>query len=188
MNYLEKELIEKIRNNDTRAFDVVFNRYYSILCTFAADLIMRIDLAEEIVQDVFVKFWDHRNSIHVTTSLKAYLFKMVQNSCYNYIRDHATLKNIKEVSIEDITLQFELLKINDTDSVFDKLWSAEMESDLSKAIESLPDQCKEIFYLCRYEGLTYSEISKKLAISVSTVKTQMSRAMEKLEVVVKKYI
>ena len=188
MNYLEKELLEKIRNSDTRAFDVVFNRYYSVLCVFATDLLMKSELAEEIVQDVFLKFWDHRNTIQINSSLKAYLFKMVQNHCYNSIRDKAALKKIKEVSIEDFTLQFELTKIDNTDSVFDKLWSAEMERELEKVIDTLPEQCKNIFYLSRMDGFTYAEIAKKLDISVSTVKTQMSRAMEKLEVVVKTFL
>lgn len=188
MNYLEKELLEKIRNNNTKAFDVVFNNYYIALCTFANDLLKRADLAEEVVQDVFIKFWNNRSVININTSLKAYLYKMVQNHCINYIRDNNTSKIRKEISIDDAVQQVEILKLSDSDLVFDKLWTSEVEIELSKAIDSLPDQCREIFCMARYDAFSYSEIAQKLNISVSTVKTQMSRAVEKLEVVVKKYI
>jgi RNA polymerase sigma-70 factor (ECF subfamily) len=185
---LERELLEKIKKDDDKAFSLLFQNTYIQLCTFATDYLRKAEIAEEVVQDVFLKFWVSRKDLHITSSLKSYLYKMVQNYSLNYIRDHSTRKFIKEELLEDIDLSNPSFKIKITDSVFEKILSDQIEHDLSEALANLPEQCREIFTLCRFEGLSYSEIAQQLNISVSTVKTQMGRAMEKLHFAMKKHL
>lgn len=113
---------------------------------------------------------------------------MVQNNSLNYLRNHSTQKTIKEESIENIDSKNPALKMEIDNTVFDKILSDEIEKDLAEALKNLPDQCREIFILCRFDGLTYAETAQTLNLSVSTVKTQMGRAMEKLHIVMKKHL
>jgi len=187
MSPIEKEIIDKIREGDIKAFDFLFVSHYPSLCTYATDLVRTTEIAEEVVQDVFLKLWNKRSILSVQTSLKAYLYRMVHNRCLNYIRDHSTQKTIKTLSFEDIQTRLTIFDIKSTDSVFDDLLTEQIENDLNKAIGALPEQCRKIFYLCRFQGHSYPEIAEKLDLSVSTVKTQMLRAIEKLKDVWAKY-
>jgi len=181
MNNIEKEILSKIQEGDIKVFDFLFNSYYSILCVYAKGLLRVSQIAEEVVQDVFLKLWNGRSALSINISLKAYLYKTVHNRCLNYIRDHSTQKVIKEFSIDDIKSRFELLEIESSYSILDELLSDQIEDDLNQAIDSLPEQGKKIFCLCRFQGLSYSEVAEQLNISVSTVKTQMLRSIEKLK-------
>jgi len=187
MNPTEKEIIDKIQEGNSKAFDFLFTSYYSSLCNYARDLVKSTEIAEEVVQDVFFKLWVKRSVLSIQTSLKAYLYRMVHNHCLNYIRDHTTQKTLKTLSFEDLQTRLAIFDIESRDSVLDDLLSEQIEIDLNKAINALPEQCKKIFYLCRFEGLSYPEIAEKLDISVSTVKTQMLRAIEKLKDILVKY-
>jgi RNA polymerase sigma-70 factor (ECF subfamily) len=150
--------------------------------------VKRHEIAEEIVQDVFIKLWKSRTSLVINISLRAYLFKMVQNLSLNYIRDHSTKKSIHEQSFEDTDIQLDTYSKGLTEPISEKLFSDEIELDFFNALNLLPDQCREVFSLCRFEGLTYSEIAIKLNVSVSTIKTQMGRAMDKLHESLKRHL
>jgi RNA polymerase sigma-70 factor, ECF subfamily len=183
---LEKDLFEKIQKGDNKAFGLLFQSNYSQLCVFANDFLHKTEIAEEIVQDVFLKLWNTRSEIFIKSSLRSYLYKMVQNHSLNYIRDHSTQKTIKEEMLDDIDVYDNQLNREIADTALDEILSDEVERELTLALSQLPEQCRDIFILCRFDGLTYSEIAQKYNISVSTVKTQMGRAMEKLFVALKK--
>jgi RNA polymerase sigma-70 factor (ECF subfamily) len=104
---------------------------------------------------------------------------MVHNHTLNYIRDH--LGNTHEISADDLTIRAKILDIESTANILDDIISQQIETELKQAIEELSPQCREIFQLARYQQLNYSEIAAKLDISVSTVKSQMLRAIEKLK-------
>jgi RNA polymerase sigma-70 factor (ECF subfamily) len=187
MNPIEKEIFGKIREGDIKAFDFLFISYYPSLCAYAKDLVKMSEIAEEVVQDVFLKLWNKRSALSVQTSLKAYMYRMVHNHCLNYIRDHSTQKAIKTLYFEDLQTRIALIDLESPGSIFDDLLSEQIENDLNKAIDGLPEHCKKIFQLCRFQGLSYPEIAEQLDISLSTVKTQMLRAIEKLKEVMLKY-
>lgn len=180
MTLLEKDILERIKQGDREVFNLVFKRFFPGLCTFARDYIKTYDVAEDIVQEVFINFWVNRDKIQIRISLKAYLYRCVYNRCLNYLRDtHSHPRNIS-LDEENFKQLIEISLPDLTDSDFNNLFSEKVEEELDKAIETLPEKCKEIFMMCRNEHLAYSEIAKKLDISLSTVKTQMSRAMNKL--------
>jgi len=179
MNLCDDDMLKGINRGDKKIYDLVFKSYYSGLCTFAKDYLRSLDAAREISQEVFLYLWENRGKLQINSSLKAYLYRSVHNRCLNYIRDNLTLSH-KEIQFDQLKNQADLLFIGIPEDVHDKFFSEQMEQELETAIELLPEQCKRIFRLCRYENLTYKEIAKLLNISPSTIKTQMSRAMKKL--------
>lgn len=149
------------------------------MCSFAYKYIQDIDTCQEIVHDVFVKLWEKREQIDLSKSVKSYLFTAVSNKCKNHIRD-----NKKFVTNE---LATENTNYNDQDAL-KQLQYQELEEKIQEAINSLPEKCKEVFELNRYEGLKYKEIAEKLHISVKTVENQMGKALKVLREKLKNYV
>ncbi len=180
MNPLENEICANIRLGDEKAFNTLFKGYYSSLCRYAYDILRDQESSKEMVLDLFVHIWESRATFTVTSSLKGYLYRSVHNQCLNYIRNRKTRKVIDFVSSDDEKNRTLLLNIEVPPVIIEKLISEQLENDLQRAMDTLPEQCRKIFYLCRFENLTYPEISIKLNLALSTVKAQMLRAISKL--------
>lgn len=168
---MEHELLHKLKIGNEKAYHAVFHDYFSVLVAFANKYISDLDLAREIVQVVFVKLFEKRQSLEITTSLKSYLYKMVYNDCMNAIKS-------KKISFEHYSryaLQMDLL--TDFHDVIDQ---TEKELRIYKALEKLPPQCKLIIQQSRLEGRKNKEIAEELNISIRTVETQISKALKLL--------
>lgn len=178
MNPIEEEFIKKNKMGEHKAIVLLFTSFYSPLCTYATGILKDKETAREIVQDVFIKIWESGDQLQIASTLKGYLYKCVHNRCLNYIRDNARTKELFYSS----HTQSEIfrLRIETPPDVIESLFSEDAEKCMVKAMDDLPEKCREVFYLCRFENFSYSEISIKLNISISTVKTQMQRAMKKL--------
>lgn len=163
------ELMLKIHQGNEEAFTEAFDCYYPCLCYFADKFIHDTDEARSLVQQVFVDLWVKRHKIIIEQSLKAYLFRTVRNFALDYLK-HKTVetKYLKELPPEQAVFDHSLIE------------EAELNTRINSAIEELPEKCREIFFLCRFEELSYKEISGKLGISVKTVEMQMGIAMKKL--------
>jgi len=170
--FSEPEIIEKINAGDTKIFEALFREYYYNLCRFTAALIKSSSVAEDIVQEVFVKVWENRAKLSPVGSLKTYLYRASKNRALNYLKHLEIVNNWAEVSCEKIST-----KSSDPENEFLK---KELFSSINDAVKKLPEKCRTIFILQRKEGLTYKEISEVLNISVNTVETQMGRALKKL--------
>jgi len=187
MNLNDTYILEGLKKGDKFIYELIFRTYYQGLCAFAKDNVRSSEIAEEITQDLFLYLWENHSKIQIKTSLKAYLYRSVYNRCLNYFRDNFPSAS-KRIHLDKLGSQTELLKIEVTDVFFDKIFSGQVESELENAVESLPGQCREIFRMSRYENYTYPEIAARMNISLSTVKTQMSRAMKKLSEKMEKYL
>lgn len=188
MTSLEKEVLSKVREGDERAFEFIFKSYYPALCAYASDLLKLDDEAEEIVQEVLIKFWELREQIEISTSIKAYLYRSVHNQCINFIRHSKVVKSQSDKFSEEIIQSFELTLNTDTDFSLDYYFYDGLEEDIQNTIHDLPDQCRRVFQLSRFDKLHHEQIAELLNISVNTVKTQISRALEKLRTVIGKKI
>jgi RNA polymerase sigma-70 factor, ECF subfamily len=186
MNLREKELLAGLQKGDKSTFDFLFRSYYSGLSCYANTYLKSKDSAEEIVQDVFVKLWEKHNKILIHTSIRAYLYQSVFNGCMNHIKAVQT-SGFKHVDLEDISIRHELMSMEMADAEFSRMFTGDVERELESAINDLPDQCGEIFRMCRMDNLTYKEISNLLKVSRSTVKTQMSRAINRIMKHMEKY-
>jgi RNA polymerase sigma-70 factor (ECF subfamily) len=167
---VEKEhiLFEDIRNGDEVAFNKAFDLYYSRLCFFADKILRDFDLSRSVAQQVFVDLWIKRDKL-VVTSLQSYLYHSVQNSA---------LDVLKRKKVESRYLA--TLDKSETEEMKDLMEEAELADRINKAIQKLPEKCREIFLLCRFEELKYAEIAEKLNISVKTVEMQITIALKKL--------
>lgn len=187
MELLDSDIFEGIKKGDKRFFDLIFKNYYAGLLTFARDYIRSSDAAKEVVQDIFVNLWENHEKIQIKSSIKAYLYRSVHNRCMNYLRD--TISNSRQhIPIEKLKDQIGLMCIDYSESFFNESFSEQVQKELDETIESLPEQCRKIFRLNRYEKLSYPEIADLLNVSLSTIKTQMSRAMVTLHDKMKKYL
>jgi RNA polymerase sigma-70 factor, ECF subfamily len=187
MSWIESDISDGLKNGDRKTFDLVFKHFYPGLCTFAYDYLKSADIAKEIVQEIFLALWEKHHTINIKTSVKAYLYRSVHNRCLNYIRDNKSSSQ-STLQIGQLKQEADLLLLEIPDELFDSTFSEQVERELDDAINNLPEQCKIIFCLSRYENLSYPEIASQLNISVSTVKTQMLRAMDKLRENMSKYL
>ncbi len=137
-------------------------------------------MAKEIVQESFINLWEKRQSIDISKSVKSYLTTSIRNKCLNYLRD--TKKFNTEIILSDVLFQ----EVDFEQS--DKLIEKELNNKINNAIDDLPEKCKEIFQLNRFENLKYKEIAVKLNISIKTVETQMSKALKHLRKKLKDYL
>lgn len=154
---------------DKPAFESLFRSFFPGLVLFARKYLPDQDTASEIVHNVFLNLWEKRDSIDTSSSLKSYLFTSVHNRCLNFIRDQ------KKFDRDETLLQ--RLDSNEFIDASDRLEEQELEQRIYDALQALPEKCREVFSLNRFEGLKYSEIAEKLDISVKTVETQMSKAL-----------
>ena len=175
----------KVKKGDKRAFETLYKSYFSFLCLYAFGMVHDEGLVKEVVNDVFLKIWQKREEIEIKHSIKAYLYRCVHNSCMNSLELN---KKLREDSMTGITDQLKELSGQDEESIIEQLSLPQVEKDIAKSIDQLPPQCKEVFLLSRFEMLTYNEISERLNISVNTVKTHMSRALDSLRNSLKKYL
>lgn len=187
MNPDDHLILIKIKHGDEASYKLVFTKYYVRLCTFANRFIGNMHDSEEVVSEVFLFIWENRSNLIITISLKSYLFKMVQNKCLNHLK-HKGIENEYIKSVERNFASADGSFHNEPVYYSDNLIELELESEIKRAIDSLPEKCREIFQLSRYDNLKYSEISKKLTLSEKTVERQMGIALSKLREKLKDYL
>ena len=168
-----KELLILIREGDRVAFYNIYERYCKRLFGFVLRYIKNEADAEEIVQEVFVKVWEARSKLDIYSSFESFLFTIAYNSTISLFRKRVSEKKY----LEYIKLLQHLEKAPD---LIDEIQFNDLNSKVQTLLNELTPRQKEIFLLSREEGLCHEEIAKKLDISVNTVKTQMSRAFNKL--------
>lgn len=168
----EEELIwTKICQRDLSAFEAFYKENYKMLYISCYRYVGHAELAQEIVNDAFLKIWESSGQINLQSSLKSYLYRTVVNMSLNAIKKEATAKkNLKS-----------LASFSDTTTVADPdLEVEELKLQLYKAIDRLPPQCKKVFLLSRHEGLKQQEIADQLGISIKTVKNHITYALRQL--------
>ncbi len=176
---IENSWFEKIRRGDEQAFEKLFRAYYPSMCTYAFHFLNNRKEAEEITQEIFLKLWEKRTSLHIRTSIKNYLFRAVKNHCLNQIQ-HRRVKKQYIRTLQDHPQR----NPNPSDFLLEP-WLAE---EIENAIHAMPEKRKEIFRLSREEGQTYKEIADKLHLSVKTVEAQMGLALKNLREKLKEYL
>ncbi len=170
---------EQIRNDDKAAFSNLFVAYYTPLCEYAFRYVSRVEVMEDIVQEVFVRIWEQRKCWEPRVAVRAYLYRSVYHQVINDYRKKRFETSFKEDS--------ESLIPEKGESPLDRLHNRETSRAIYEAIELLPARRKEILVLRLLHGLSYKEIGAILDISVNTVDTQIRRALKMLRVKLKHY-
>ena len=176
------KIIDKEASDDEVAFELLFRRYYIRLCGFANKFIANPAESEEIVQEVFLNIWNKRDQLKLDDQIRPYLFKSIQNLCFNFLEHKKVIDTY--YSVIEVVYKNQAANFNTYESVF----YSELQTRVDVAIGTLPEQCRKVFQMSRQEGLKYNEIAEKLGISVKTVETQMSRALSKLKEELRDYL
>jgi len=176
----EKTLIQRLINGDQTAFELLFRFYYPGLVTFASQIVLDADEAEEIVQDFFVKLWAGRREIKKSETLKSYFFTSVKNRAFNYLKKEKINEKVRD----------ELREMIETDRLYqpDLFVESELQARIKSAFEKLPSRTNEVFSLSRFKGFSNDEIAGQLNISKLTVETHISNALKILREELKDYM
>jgi RNA polymerase sigma-70 factor (ECF subfamily) len=167
----DQSLVESIKNSNQGVFELVFNFYYSGLVVYADQIIKHTVISEDIVQSVFMKLWETRETIDIR-SFRSYFIQCVKNRCIDHLRSQQVKNKFDNRVPESDFL------VMDED-----LWTkTELSELIEQSVESLPPRCREIFRMSRYENLKITEIADQLKISKRTVETQISKALKILRV------
>lgn len=166
--YNEVELLVKLSNGDKYAFEVLYNQYKYRITGNLLKLLKSEEIAEEILQDLFVKIWDTRQSIDPQKSFKSYLFRIAENMVIDYYRKASRDKKVHDKLMAAATESYSHIE----EHIFNK----ESELLLYSAINLLPPQRKQVFTLCKLEGKSYKEVSELLGISHSTINDHLLKS------------
>ena len=168
MDLTDLDLYKRIKRGNKTSFDMLFKKYYAPLCRFAVLFSKDNDNAEEIVQSFFVKLWQQRKTVKISSSVKSYLYTSVRNTALNFIKKEQTRTNYELAYDENKESSHEEIKNKDFEKIFEH------------AVKSLPSRTKEVYILSKNEGLSYNEIAEYLQISAKTVENNMGIAFKKL--------
>ncbi|MEJ4088253.1 RNA polymerase sigma-70 factor [Galbibacter orientalis] len=163
------QLMERIKNDDEKAFHLLFNRYWEVLFVLAKSILNDEAIAKDLVQEVWINFWERRKKIE-STNIEAYLKQAIKFSVYKELRN-SVLSNEHKEYLQEIAAE------TATD---DHLIYSQTNNTLTNTIHELPDRCREIFQLSREENLSNQEIANQLNISKRTVETHISHALKSL--------
>lgn len=176
----DQELFELIANwNHEEAFDEIFRRHYASLCLYAMRFINDQHSAEDVVQELFVKFWERRNELQINVSVQSYLYKSTYHASLNYLRGKKVRGSYQA------NVQSESVELSDTT---DSMIQGELEYRIESEINDLPSRTQEIFKLNRFENKKYREIAQDLNISIKTVEAHMSKALRTLTLNLAEYL
>jgi RNA polymerase sigma-70 factor (ECF subfamily) len=167
--------IKSLSAGSEQEFERLFKDHFKSLYAYAFTILKNEAIAEETVQHVFYKVWEKKIPGTIQTSLKAYLYKAVYHESLNYLKH------------QKIKAQYQLHVMHQSKNQADqsasrKMMLKELEEKLRDAMNALPQQCRTIFQMSRFDGLKYQEIADQLGISVKTVENQMGKALKQLRV------
>lgn len=166
----ESLLFKDMQQGNASALEYFFQEYMEAMYYRAFGIIGDSAAAEDIVQEVFIRFWQLKEGLAITGSVAGYLYRAVDNRCRDHL-DHLQVKRRYEAECHHQELEYP----NDDEEEYNTL-----REQLKQFIDSLPEKCREIFFLACIEGLKYKEVADKLNVSVNTVKTQLKSAYNKL--------
>jgi RNA polymerase sigma-70 factor (ECF subfamily) len=170
---------DSIQPLNEHTLESLFRDHFVGLCKFAAGYVKDDEAAKEIVQDSFVTLWEKRDSIDLSKPVKSYLSTTVRNKCLNYLRDHKKFST-DLLALEHLTYE----TVYETDHLVE----SDIRDQIAAAIAELPERCREIFVLSRFQHLKYQQIADQLRISVKTVETQMSKALQHMRTRLEEYL
>ncbi len=164
----ERLIKTTISESPEKGFELLFKRYYSVLCNHAARYVWSKDVSKDIVSDVFFSLWKNQDYLSINSSYRAYLFQAVRNGCHNYL----TRELSRKASLDEVE-NYDSQSLRPDQIVhFD-----ELQHKIESVISNLPPQCKRVFLLNRLEGKKYAEIATELGISIKTVEMHISKAI-----------
>lgn len=170
MQIEDKILFDEVKNRNLKVYEALFSSYYPQLVRFAEGYLFDKQECEDIVQNLFIYFWENARKLTLSLSVKAYLFQSVKNRCLNHLRDLHIHDRHNLLYLEAVLNQTDYAELNDPEIIL----------QINAAIAQLPEQMAIIFKMKYLEDKKLSEIAQIKQITENTVKTQLSRAKGRL--------
>jgi len=167
----EATIFDAFKEGNELALSYFLNVYYASLCIFAERKVGMKEIAEDIVEEAFIKMWNKRADFDSIAAMKSFLYVVIRNGCFNYIK--------KQKRDKYHNGQFAYLQNNADDHL--EIIRAEVLAAVYNAIETLPEKCQQIFKMSFLEGVKNELIADRLSLSVQTVKNQKVRAIKLLQ-------
>ena len=169
MSFLKKIFSTEKPVLNESSYEELFRNWYAPLCKMIFRILKDKELTEDTVQEVFVKLWEKRKDLKIEISLKSYLYRAAINAAYNHLEKN---KRYSKLTLEDVGAAKSAY--NNTEADLD---AKELETKIKETLALLPEACREVFILSRFEELSYKEIAETLGISVKTVENQVGKAL-----------
>jgi RNA polymerase sigma-70 factor (ECF subfamily) len=167
----DTELISSLKRGDSKGYQFLVTSYHIKLCVYANSLANDADLAEDIVQNVFMSIWKNRNKLKEQFAVKSYLYKSVYNEFIDQYRKNKAVLTLEKKHIDALTYIVE----DEDDTSIEKLINI-----VKNEIDKLPPKCKQTFLLSKEEGLTNVEIAEYLNVSIKSVEAHITKAFRLL--------
>lgn len=175
-------------NTENAAFSKIYRIYFPKLVRFSREYVVSTEDAENIVQDIFMYLWEHRDMLESLTNPNAFLFTLTKNRCIDFYR-HKVRTESKKESLDALSERELKLKMEALQQFDENMFTVDdIDTLLNKAIAHLPEKCRQVFILSRMEGMKHEEIATQLNISVNTVQNHIVVALRKLKVELKDYL
>lgn len=168
----DRKLIAAIVGRDRQLFEVFYKKYYQQLFALAYRYVGKSQIAEEIVHDVFITIWNKAEQLNIQYSMKSYLFKSVVNSSLNFLK-----KEKNQTAKQEAYMAVQEGEVMNDDAVENE---EALLKNLERALEMLPEKCRQVMYLSRFGKLKQQEIAIQMDISVKTVKNHLTYGFQKL--------
>ena len=169
----------RFKNGDELAFEKIFKSNHNQIVGFCNQFITDWDKAKNLAQEAFINLWLNREKIETLNGIKAFLYTYAKSSCLNYIRHRKIISKYEDLHLQskEDQLNREVLESFD----FNSLEFIELEELIMRSISELPDQCRRVFMMSRFEGKKNKEIADDLNISVKSVEANITRALKTLK-------
>lgn len=178
--YTDEQLIQLLSGGDRKAFEYIFKKYWPLLFDAAYKRVNSKEVAEEIIQELFTYLWCKRGNIQLTQSFSTYIYVALKYRIFNHIRTELNKKKYAQWVTES---QPRFINAVEENILFN-----ELNSNIEREINNLPERCKQVFQLSRKENLTFKEIALKLDISINTVEKHIGKALKILRTNLKDHI
>jgi RNA polymerase sigma-70 factor (ECF subfamily) len=170
------QYIPGLKSGSEKVFREIMEQWYSRLFNFANGYLNNTENAKEVIQDVFLQLWDHRQKLADNTSLNAYLFTLTRNRCIDLIRREKLMfqfRTDKQEEYSRLTENYQAL----SDPILDEIFALELQSEIDHAVNALPEQCRKVFIMSRTNGMKNKEICNALNLSEKTIETHLTKAL-----------
>lgn len=152
-------------------FEQVYKTYFKPLYAYAKTVVRDSDMAEEIVQQVFFRLWEKKDILDIRETIRGYLYRSVFHDSMNYM---------KHLKVRETYRQYSRHETSSENPALQNLEAGELEKRLTLALSKLPEKCRTVFQLCRFEELKYKEVAEQLNLPLKTVENEMGKALRLL--------
>jgi RNA polymerase sigma-70 factor (ECF subfamily) len=176
--------IAALRKGEKKAYEEIYSEFFGVLYHLCLQYLHQEKVAEEIVQDTFLKLWEIRETLNEQINIRSFLYTITKNNCLNHLRNQKiSLKHQENMKYLEMQFNYEALE-----KLGNYIQFEELRNKIDDAISTLPSEIIETFRLSRFDEFSYKEIADQQGISIKTVEARISKALRILRVELKDYL